>query len=75
MECNSFDGRDASYCKRARFADRIVRATRLGRISGERRPKCVLTMIPPSPQRMHKVGQPASGTGETPVPLASKCRY
>ena len=48
MECNSFDGRDASYCKRARFADRNVRATRLGSVSGEWRPKCVLTMIPPS---------------------------
>ena len=70
MECNSFDGRDASYCKRARFADRKVRATLLGSVNGEWRPNCVLTIIPPSPQRMHKVGQPASGTGETPVPLA-----
>ena len=32
MECNFVDGRDASYCKRARFADRNVRATLLGRL-------------------------------------------
>ena len=41
-----------------------------GALAENWRPNCVLTMIPPSPQRMHKVGQPASGTGETPVPLA-----
>jgi len=68
MECNSFHGRDASYCKRARFADRHVRATRLGSVSGEWRPKCVLTMIPPSRAKdAQGWGSPRVGRASPPV--------
>ena len=75
MECNFVRRARCSYCKRARFADRNVPATRLGSISGERRPNCVLTMIPPSPQRMHKGGAAGEWDGRDPRPTREQVRF
>jgi len=44
----------------------------LGSVSGEWRPNCVLTMIPPSPQRMHKGGAAGEWDGRDPRPSQSR---
>ena len=74
MECNFVRRRDASYCKRARFADRNVGATLLGSVSGEWRPNCVLKMIPPSPRRMHKGGAAHEWDGRDARPTREQVR-